>query len=102
MIEKGLVWAEKASKAKRASKRLYEGVLLEQLEDVLLVVEPGDVDGRLPVQVLQRPTMQPLNPTTWHSPFRYLGTRIIGWRCMLSSYTPAPSSTSSATHSLRP
>lgn len=35
--------------------RLYEGVLLEQLEDVLLVVELGHVDGRLPVQVLQRP-----------------------------------------------
>jgi len=41
-----------------SKQRLYEGVLLEQLEDVLLVVEPGDVDGRLPVQVLQRPAMQ--------------------------------------------
>jgi hypothetical protein len=35
--------------------RLYEGVLLQQLEDVILVVELGHVDGRLPVQVLQRP-----------------------------------------------
>jgi len=34
---------------------LYEGVLLQQLEDVVLVVELGHVDGRLPVQVLQRP-----------------------------------------------
>jgi len=36
-------------------RRLYEGVLLQQLEDVVLVVELGHVDGRLPVQVLQRP-----------------------------------------------
>lgn len=34
---------------------LYEGVLLEQLEDFLLVVEFRHVDGRLPVQVLHRP-----------------------------------------------
>lgn len=33
---------------------LKEGVLLEQLEDLVLVVELGDVDGRLPIQVLER------------------------------------------------
>jgi len=32
---------------------LKEGVLLEQLEDLVLVVELGDVDGRLPIQVLE-------------------------------------------------
>ena len=33
---------------------LKEGVLLEQLEDLILVVELGNVDGRLPIQVLER------------------------------------------------
>ena len=53
-----LLWGEKASRAaawrrRQQQRRLYEGVLHEQLEDVVLVLEFGHIDGRLPVQVLQ-------------------------------------------------
>ena len=53
-----LLLGEKASRAaawrrRRQQRRLYEGVLHEQLEDVVLVLEFGHIDGRLPVQVLQ-------------------------------------------------
>jgi hypothetical protein len=37
---------------------LEEGVLLEQLKDLVLVVELGDVDGRLPIHVLERAAMR--------------------------------------------
>ena len=53
-----LLWGEKASRAaawrrRRQQRRLYEGVLPEQLEVVVLVVEFGHIDGRPPVQVVQ-------------------------------------------------
>jgi hypothetical protein len=91
--------AEMGKRKHAAAWNLYEGVLVEQLEDVVLVVELGHVDGRLPVQVLQRPAQTTTQDSETASFRSMAGTNSV---TSATTHTAAPFSSRSATQSLRP